>query len=179
MFLKWPVQLESKAGLTLRDEGSDQAGQSSYDVGGGKGNSPPHSFNSEEDEEACRELHQTWDEEVNVEVSSWYPHPHDEALIDHLGGEPAERGAFHYSHRSRHIFDPIYPDLPDKHENQGVFPHIGGSEEVQYGSRGGITFIIISRQCLEFVEFEHFSNNTERNISARTINFQTCRETLR
>lgn len=145
MFLKWPVQFECKAGLTLRDEGSDQAGQSSYDVGGGKGKSSPHSLNSEDDEEACRELHQTWDEEVSVEVSSLYPHPHDEALIDHLGGEPAERGAFNYSHTLYNIFDPIYQYLPDIHENQGVFPHIWGSNEVQYGSRGGISFLIVSR----------------------------------
>lgn len=151
MFLKWPVQFDCKAGLTLRDEGSDQAGQSSNDVGGEKRKSSPHSFNSEEDEEARRELHQTWDEEVNVEVSSCYPHPHDEALIDHLGGEPEERRGFNGSPKSRHIFYPIYQDLPDIHEDEGVFPHIWGSEEVQYGSTGNISFLIVSCQCLEFV----------------------------
>lgn len=104
-------------GLTLRDDGGDQAGHSSDDVGGRKGKSSPCSFNCEEDDAACRDFHQSCDEEVNVEVSSGYPHPQDEALIDHLSGEPAEREGFNHSHKSRRIFYPLYPDLPDIHEN--------------------------------------------------------------
>ena len=74
--------------LTVRNEGGDQTGCSSYKVCSGEGKASPNAFNGEEDEEGSRELHQGRDEEVDVDVSSCYPYPHDEALINHSNGEP-------------------------------------------------------------------------------------------
>ncbi len=74
--------------LTFRNEGSDEAGDSSHDVGGGEGKASANAFDSEEDEEGSRKFHQTWDEEVDVDISSQNAEPHDQTLVDHGAGEP-------------------------------------------------------------------------------------------
>lgn len=74
--------------LTVRNEGSNQAGGSSEDVGGGEGKTTADAINWEKDKKGSRKLGQAREEEVDVDVSSCYPHPHDEALIYHSTGEP-------------------------------------------------------------------------------------------
>ena len=49
MSLKSLLQFRCQAGVTVRDEGGDQAGQSGHDVGGGEGEASPHAFDGEED----------------------------------------------------------------------------------------------------------------------------------
>lgn len=56
--------------LTVRDKGSDAAGHPSYNVGRSKRKASSDTFNCEKDEEAGRELHQSRDEEVHVDISS-------------------------------------------------------------------------------------------------------------
>lgn len=69
--------------LTVRNAGSDQAGGSGHHVGSSEGKPSADAFNCEQDEEGGGELHQTRDEEADVDVS------HDEALVNHGTGEPA------------------------------------------------------------------------------------------
>lgn len=45
--------------LTVRKKGSDEAGSSSYDVGGGEGKTPADAVDGEQDEQGGRKLHQT------------------------------------------------------------------------------------------------------------------------
>lgn len=76
--------------LTVRNKGSDETGSSGYDVGGGEGKAPADAFNGKQDEEGGRKLHQTWDEEVDVDISSQDAQPHDQTLVDDGAGEPGE-----------------------------------------------------------------------------------------
>lgn len=75
--------------LTLRNEGSDEAGGSSHEVGRGEGKASADAFNGEEYEEGSGKLHQARDEEVDVDISSQDAQPHDQTLVDHGTGEPA------------------------------------------------------------------------------------------
>ena len=84
----FPIQSHGPI-LTLRNEGGDEAGGSRHDVGGGEGNASADAFDGEQDEEGGRELHQTGDKEVDIDVSSQNAQPHDQTLVDHSTGEPA------------------------------------------------------------------------------------------
>ena len=77
--------------LTVRNERSDEAGGSSYDVRGGERKPSADAFDGEEDEEGGGELHQARDEEVDVDVSFQNTQPHDQTLVDHSAGEPGGR----------------------------------------------------------------------------------------
>lgn len=76
--------------LTVGDEGGDEAGNSSHDVGGDEWKATADPLNGEEYEEGSRELHQTRDEKVGVDIPFCDPHPHDQTLINHSTGEPEE-----------------------------------------------------------------------------------------
>lgn len=76
--------------LTVRKKGSDETGSSGYDVGGGEGKAPANAFDGEQDEYGGGKLHQTWDEEVDVDISSQDAQPHDQTLVDDSAGEPGE-----------------------------------------------------------------------------------------
>lgn len=80
--------------LTVRNESSNEARSSSYDIRSGEWETPANTFNGEEDKEGGRKFHQARNEKVNVDVSSCYPQAHDEALINHSTGEPV-----HNKHR--------------------------------------------------------------------------------
>lgn len=83
--------------LTVRKEGSDETGNSSYNVGGDKGKASANPFDGEQDEYGGGKLHQPRDEEVDVDVSSQDAQPHDQTLVDDSAGEPeGQRGRSSY-----------------------------------------------------------------------------------
>lgn len=76
--------------LTVGDEGGDEAGNSSCDVGCEERKATTDPLDGEKYEEGSGELHQSRDEEISVDIPFCDPHPHDQTLINHSTGEPEE-----------------------------------------------------------------------------------------
>lgn len=135
--------------LTVRNEGSNEAGGSSHEVGGGEGKAPADAFDGEEDKERSGELHQARDEEVNVDISPQNPEPHDQTLVDNSTGEPAggkERnvkgagGLISFVKSSGRT-----ENSPVVAEDESVFSYFRSSDQVHEGGGVGVSVIICQR----------------------------------
>lgn len=74
--MEWKKNQNKKV-LTVRYTSCNQTRGSSYNVGGSERDTSTDALDSEEDEEGGRELNQPGDQEVDVDVSSCDPQPHD------------------------------------------------------------------------------------------------------
>lgn len=87
----WPGEPDPGKGTTFWQEGSDETGNAGHNVARGEGQAPANAINCHYNQESSRQLHSSWDEEVQVEVSPDNSQAHDKPLVDKGTCEPKQQ----------------------------------------------------------------------------------------